>query len=202
MQTIDELTASTIRHAIGPTILLGSGTYFDFQDPENSAITIDDIAHGLAFEGRFSGQCVSRLTGRRVFYSVAEHCVRMSWLIPQEHAYAALMHEAGEAVCGDMTGPLKSLLPAFKQIEKRCERAIHARFGVDVPDPELLKLYDVRMLATERRDLLFWKGERWSSEDKAEPFEEIEIIPWEPRAAVTFFLERFRELAPEGVPND
>jgi uncharacterized protein len=63
-------------------ILLGSGTYFYYLEPHSADVTIEDIAYGLAFAGRFAGQCVSRATGKRVFYSVAEHCVRMSLVVP------------------------------------------------------------------------------------------------------------------------
>lgn len=195
---LERLAASTIRRAIGPTILLGSGTYFDYSDPHNSEITIDDVAFGLAYEGRFAGQCVSQILGRRVFYSVAEHCTRMSHLVPPGHEYAALMHEAGEPVCGDMVGPLKSLVPAYKAIEKDCENAIQLRFGVQITDPDLIKLYDIRMWATERRDLLAWNGEPWTDEGRAEPFG-IEIVPWSPDAAAHAFLNRFMETAPANI---
>lgn len=189
---IEEMRASVIRKAIGPTILLGSGTYFDFEDPENSEITIEDIAYGLAFEGRCAGQCYSRIFKRRVFYSVAEHCVRMSAAVAPELALQALMHEVGEAVCGDMTAPLKSLVPGFKAIEKRCEAAILKRFGITITDPVALKHADVRMLATERRDLLLWRGEKWSLTD-IEPYD-FEITPWYPENAAEAFLSRYHAL--------
>ncbi|WP_430242000.1 hypothetical protein [Neorhizobium sp. DAR64861/K0K2] len=189
---IETMRESVIRRAIGPTILLGSGTYFDFEDPENSEITIEDIAYGLAFEGRCAGQCYSRIFKRRVFYSVAEHCVRMSTVVEPELALQALMHEVGEAVCGDMTAPLKSLVPSFKAIEKRCEAAILKRFGVIITDPVAIKQADVRMLATERRDLLLWRGEKWSLND-IEPYP-MEITPWFPENAAEAFLSRYHEL--------
>ncbi|MBB3947097.1 hypothetical protein GGQ73_003061 [Rhizobium skierniewicense] len=190
---IQRLRDSTIRTAIGPTILLGSGTYFDFEDPDNSSITIEDIAYGLAFEGRCAGQCVSRARHIRVFYSVAEHCVRMSLAVAPELAMQALMHEVGEAVCGDMTAPLKKLLPEYKVIEKRCEAAILRRFGVEMTHPLEIKQADVRMLATERRDLLPWRGERWNHEDEAVPYD-FEIVPWDPARAALEFMQRFDEL--------
>lgn len=189
---IDTMRASVIRKAIGPTILLGSGTYFDFEDPESSEITIEDIAYGLAFEGRCAGQCHSRILQRRVYYSVAEHCVRMSYAVAPAMAIEALMHEVGEAVCGDMTAPLKSLNPSFKAIEKRCEAAILNRFGITISDPVELKKADIRMLATERRDLLLWRGERWSLTD-IEPYD-FEIVPWSPEVAAERFLSRYAEL--------
>lgn len=174
---INQMRESTIRRAIGPTILLGSGSYFDFEDPENSEITLEDVAYGLAFAARCAGHCVSRANGRRVFYSVAEHCVRMSYSVSIHIAMQALWHEAGEAVCGDMTAPLKSLIPTYKAIEKRCEAAIQKRFGIEITDPVAIKEADLRMLATERRDLMPWNGERWTAEEKQAPFS-FQIEPW------------------------
>src|SRR6185295_17716604 len=98
---VDTPTAHTIRRIIGPTILLGSGNYYDFENPIFSQLTIEDFAYGLAFQSRFAGQCVSRRTGKRVFYPIAQHCVIMSYAVEPEHAYAALMHEGGEPVCHD-----------------------------------------------------------------------------------------------------
>ncbi|MUO84850.1 hypothetical protein BBK77_012355 [Agrobacterium vitis] len=192
---IQRIRESTIKRVIGPTILLGSGTYFDFESPESSEITIKDIAYGLAFEGRFAGQCYSRILKKRVLYVVAEHCVRMSYAVEQQHALAALMHECAESVCGDMTGPLKSMNPSYKATEKRCERAILNRFNVVISDPLAIKHADVRMLATERRDLMCWHGEKWTNDDIATPYD-FEIIPWEPEEAAKAFLNRFFELAP------
>ncbi|WP_296100268.1 hypothetical protein [uncultured Agrobacterium sp.] len=190
---IQKLHESTIRKAVGPTILLGSGTYFDFEDPESSSITIEDVAYGLAFEGRCSGQCYSKRLKRRVFYSVAEHCVRMSHVVPPHLALEALMHEVGEAVCGDMTAPLKSMIPDYKAIEKRCEAAILKRFGVTITDPLEIKKADVRMLATERRDLLPWNGEDWSIGKGVDPYC-FEIIPWSPDSAALAFINRYDEI--------
>jgi hypothetical protein len=149
---------TSVKNAVGPTILLGSGGFFDYADPAGSQITLEDYVYGLAFTCRFSGQCVSRKTGRRVYYSVAQHCEIMSRIVPVGHEYAALMHESGEPVCGDLNSPLKSMLPEYRVIEKRCEKAIMGIFRVDVKDPALIKLFDVRLWATERRDLMNWDG--------------------------------------------
>jgi hypothetical protein len=194
MHDIESLKAASIRRIQGPTILLGSGTYFDFEDPASAELTIDDVAYGLAFACRFAGQCVERATGRRVFYAVAEHCVRMSDEAPPPLKLYALMHELGEATCGDMTGPLKTLCPDYKGVEKRCEAAAMQRFGIPPVDLDAIKLLDLRMLATERRDLMPWSGESWAWVKGAEPFD-FAISPWDPYFAAEQFLDRYQKLA-------
>lgn len=198
MVDLESMKAATIKKSVGPTILLGSGNYYDYDDPEGSTITIEDFAYGLAFQSRFTGQCVSRRTGKRVFYSTAQHCVIGSETVPPEHAYDALMHEAGEPVCMDMNAPLKSKCPEYKTIEKRCEAANMKKFLVPMRDPALIKLMDIRLWATERRDLMRWNGERWSNDDRVQPYD-FEIVPVGPYEAAEMFLDRFRQIAPKEV---
>jgi len=191
-------SGNSVRTAIGPTILLGSGNYFDYDNTENSEVTLSDLAYALAFTARFSGQCVSRRTGKRVYYSVAQHCEIMSRLVPQRLMYAALMHECGESVCGDLNTPLKSKLPDYRRIEKQCERAIMSTFKVGEYDHLTLKEFDVRLWVTERRDLMNWDGQRWGEDDIAEPFD-FEIVPLGPYEAANVFIARFFEIAPDEV---
>ena len=111
---------------------------------------------------------------------------------------AALMHEVGEATCNDMSSPLKSQCPDYKRIEKRCEKAGLARFGITVRDPAYIKHLDLRMLATEQRDLMPTSGEEWGMLKGAAPFEP-EIFPWEnPHGAAEAFLETYFALRRAG----
>lgn len=193
IDSIESMGDPSVLKILGPTILLGSGTYFDFDSPETSDLTIEDVAWGLAFTCRFSGQCVSQITGRRVFYSVAEHCVRMSFIVSILLAYDALMHELGEATCGDMTKPLKVLCPEFSRIENRCQKAGQGQFGVTMRDPAAIKVADRIMLATEQRDLMPCRGEKWTWTKGAEPLPD-RIVPWTAEFAANAFLERYHEL--------
>ena len=190
--TVAEMQNASIRRIVGPTILLRSGTYFDFADPEHSEITIQDVAWGLGSCNRFAGQTRPR-HGGAPYYTVAEHCYRMSKAVPHHLAYAALMHECGEAVCGDMTRPLKSICPDYKRVEKRCDAAIRARFNVPTGHEVELKLWDMRMLMTERRDLMTWTGEEWPILDEIAPLPDL-IRPVNAEDAVACFLYRYRQL--------
>lgn len=184
-----------IERIIGPMIMLGSGAYFDFESPETSEMTIEDYAYGLAAAHRFTGQTRQRSTGQRCFYTVAEHVVRMSYIVPLGFEYDALMHEGGEPTCGDLSGPLKVLCPDFKAIEKRCERASFTRFNVRMSDPALIKHYDLVMLATEKRDLMPGADRHeWAWVRGVLPHRDT-IIPWSgPQEAADRFLARYWDL--------
>lgn len=93
-------------------IMLASGVLFDLTNPAGSPMSLQDIAHGLGRVCRFAGQ-----TNR--FYSVAEHCFHVARLVPVELARVALLHDASEAFIGDVTRPLKALLPDYQAIEAR-----------------------------------------------------------------------------------
>lgn len=175
----------TVRRVIGPTILLHSGEYFDFEAPETSAFTIDDVAHGLSMTCRFAGQC-------RSFYSVAEHCVHASRHVAPEFAYDALMHDAAEAFIGDVSKPLKDLLGDYRAIEHRIEAAVLARFGVSFPMPAAVKEIDIVLLATEQRHLMRNRDD-WAYTRGRTPLE-IELPCWSPSEAKAQFLARYAEL--------
>jgi len=100
-----------------------TGRTLDLLAPEPEAIAIEDIAHGLAHTCRFSGQCAR-------FYSVAEHAVRVSQMVPAEHALIGLLHDASEAYLSDLVSPLKVLrdLSGYRAIEAALMDVILRRF--------------------------------------------------------------------------
>jgi hypothetical protein len=130
-----------------PEILTVTGDYFNFLQPRLRALSIVDIARALSRICRFTGHTTE-------FYSVAQHSVFVSHLVPKEHALAALLHDASEAYLGDVSSPLKQLLPDYRAIEAGVEREIAAEFGFHYPLHPCIKDADLCMLATERRDLM------------------------------------------------
>lgn len=170
----------------GATILTRSGLYFDFLDPRPEQIAIEDIAHALAHTCRFGGHS-------QRFYSVAQHCVLVSRIVPPEHAFAGLMHDAAEAYVGDIPSPLKQLLPDFKAVEARVEAAVATRFGLSLPWSDEVKRADLVALSTEQRDVRK-NADPWGLD--AYPPLATRISPCSPEMARETFLAAFRELAP------
>jgi uncharacterized protein len=171
-----------------PTIQCASGKYFDFLNPAGSHICIEDIAHALSHINRFTGHT-------RVPYSVAQHSYVVSCIVPYKDALAALLHDAAEAYLGDVSSPLKQLLPEYKVIERRVHAAIFERFGLDPELPASVKEADLIALSTERRDLM-------PNTDPHDAWDVLtEVRPLQPRIIVcdannarNLFLQRYREL--------
>lgn len=175
-----------VKVGVGPTIMLHSGAWFDFCAPHESAFTIEDIAHGLAQICRYSGQC-------RNFYSVAEH----SLLVSETAAgfeFEALMHDAAEAFLGDVTRPLKQMLPEFKRIEAEVEHAIFERFGIVHPLSPEVKKADLRVLAAEQRQIMPAGTDGWVRGQKVEPAP-VTVRHLPPMEAKAAFMERFNALS-------
>jgi 5'-deoxynucleotidase YfbR-like HD superfamily hydrolase len=153
-------------------------------------IRIEDIAHALSHLCRFTGHT-------RTFYSVAEHSVRASYEVPPHLALDALLHDATEAYLGDVSSPLKSLLPDYRKIEDMLSRRIAIVFGTTWPMLPEVKHADLVMLATEKRDLMGNdSGEGWSCLDGIEPCPEI-IVSRPPTHAKAWFLTRYDALLGE-----
>lgn len=132
-----------------------SGRYVNVLRPSPETITADDLAHALSMQCRFNGHI-------RVFYSVAEHCVRVAGHLPPNLRIHGILHDAAEAYLGDIVTPVKRLLFGYKRLEERMLRAIYARFEVAYPtrgELRLIKRADLLALREEAGELLPSRGQ-------------------------------------------
>lgn len=177
-----------------PTIMTFRGTYFDYTNPRGCNIHIEDIAHGLSNVCRFAGH-----TPR--FYSVAQHCVMASRLVPPEHALQTLLHDASEAFMGDVPTPLKMLLPEYKAIEREVQAAIYEQFGLPAKDHPEVKCADLQMLRLEKHYLMRQDGGKvpWAILEGVELPNIVLDNCWVPQIAKMAFLARYDQIT---APRD
>ncbi len=169
-------------------IATSTGKHIDFVNITPDQICIEDIARGLSNECRFAGQLES-------FYSVAQHSVYVSQIVPPEYALEALLHDAAEAYIKDIPSPLKAMLPDYKAVEKRIEAVIRENFGLPPAMTVDVHYADLVMLATEKRDFEIDPGSHWPILDSVLPDENLIILhQFYPPVAYRLFMERFETL--------
>lgn len=169
-----------------------TGKKFSPLNPQAADVDIRDIAHALALKCRFCGHC-------RVFYSIAEHSVRVSRILPAHLAMAGLLHDAAETYLADMGRPVKHAMyvhragqiESFTVVEDRLLEVIaHALHLPPIDYEAIAEAYTI-LLATEARDLMAPPPEPW--ELGVAPLTE-RIEPLGATEAEAAFLERFAEL--------
>ena len=163
------------------------GNFFDLLKPEEYEYDIDEIATALSNICRYTGH-VNR------FYSVAEHSVLVSKLLPDGLALSGLLHDASEAFIGDVSSPLKKLLPEYKKIEEGIQTAIANHFGLEYPFPKEIHEADKRMYWQERQEVADngIKDKLWHQDFRAA--RKVEATGLAPHMARRMFMARFREI--------
>lgn len=164
-----------------------SGKHFNYLDIQQDAIEIEDIATALSHICRFAGHLPE-------FYSVGQHSVLSSRLVPQEFALKALLHDAAEAYLQDIPAPLKHLLPDYRAMEIRVDAAIRQKFGLPAEQHPTVKYADLVMLASERRDFEIDDGTVWPMLEGIIPTDQFVINPFRPGQAYGMFMNRFHQL--------
>lgn len=176
-----------------------TGRQFWLPDFNPDDIVIEDIAHHLAQICRFGGAC-------RRHYSVAEHSVLVQELTARMGAplpvqLGALLHDAGEAYCGDICRPLKFLAGRLREIEHAIEAATFAKFGAE--ENPIIHGADNVLLASEARVLMATGGKAWGGLPLPADEEMVSILQYRfemrrdwchPEWGEQEFLRRFGQL--------
>ena len=139
-----------------PWVQVG-GARVCLRQPELGAVQLSDIAWSLSRLPRFLGH-----TRGSVAYSVAQHTLWVLEAIERQRLsrplrIAALLHDAHEAMVGDIPTPVKRAIgPAVSLLEGKLQDAVARRWGIEARlfrHPAILQA-DLQALAAEREALL------------------------------------------------
>lgn len=159
-----------------------------FSLPTGQVPGIGTIAHALSNINRWTGHTLRP-------FSVAQHSLLVSYLVPPEFALEALLHDATEAYLGDIAAPLKSLLPEYQRLELIHWEWIAEAFGLPRDMSPEVKYADMQALALEK---YYHMGDPVSERDwpKVRSVSSVEILKLlNPMADVAAaFLKRYWEL--------
>ncbi len=167
-----------------------SGLNFNLEAPTQDSICIEDIAHHLGHLCRFTG-AIDR------FYSVAEHSVWVSHMVPKHFALLGLLHDGTEAYLGDVSKPLKELLPHYQKLEGIVWNAIATKFNEFHYLPFSVKYADKQAYVRERFELF---SSRPGTDDGLHPKYDGIMIPDRPLDSVPpgdgkyLFMRRYAEI--------
>jgi hypothetical protein len=184
----------------GPYIRTSTGKQFFLADPRpEDFLDVEDLAYHLAGINRYTG-------GSR--FSTAQHMVvgaRLAERFYPQHALLParfMIHDVSEARYGDVSSPLKALLPDYQRLESAAELAIEKRFDLTfLGYPEVREL-DNRMWLTERLIIQPMLVKEDDYNGPLEPFpldaEELEELfeGWDPDKAEAEYLFEMRRLLP------
>lgn len=172
---------------IGHWMLTFTGRAYFPCDPRPDEVDILDIAHGLSNLCRYTGQCLR-------FYSVAEHSILVSRMVPSELAMEALLHDASEAYCADLNRPLKVSLPDYNAAIKLNDIAVRTHFGLPLVETPAVKTADTDVLISEYRQNMPAKQHDlpwiWGGTERPE----VLLYCYPPLMAERVFLDRYHEL--------
>lgn len=192
----------------GPWIWTNEGRYqfFDERVTAQADWSIEMIAHSLAMQPRFVGHCKDH-------YSIAEHCVLMvEWCQRNSIAWddnhqlrAVLLHDAAEAVIGDISRPMRRALDLVERSHLKGSARLdleHIEYGVRESiwhahdascDPATLQILDTSMLAAEWLQVFAHRPPEFDfGHPRLEPIE-LQFWPW--KYARSRFIRCFEEIA-------
>ena len=124
-------------------IQLPNGNRF-FPLQAKGPIHLADVAKSLSLKYRFQGFT-------RTPYSVAQHSINVSRVLPEPLKLWGILHDVAEYVLGDVPTPIKRHWSMFRYrwAENRILKRIAKDLDLPWPMPEEVKIADTRLLATE-----------------------------------------------------
>lgn len=158
-------------------------------DPRPLDVEIRDIAHALSMLCRYTGHC-------KFFYSVAEHSLLVADLVRRqvhgpEVELEALLHDAAEAYCNDISRPLKRSLRDYRIVENLNDIAVRTRFDLPISHTPAIKAADNDLLHCEYTTLMTHP----LPEGTPGTFQsDVPIRGYNPWDAESLFLKRFYKL--------
>jgi len=177
---------------IDSCILTASGKKVWFPNPNETMISLEDIAHGLSQTCRFAGQ-------GNGFYSVGAHSISVAMMVEEEggtkhECLQALLHDSAEAYLADVPGPAKMYLPDYQKLEKSLLSAIEDKFApIDLVNlSPLVKYADRQHLYWEANQL--FDNPEWTEKIQTDFLKGKNIITMPPMKTKLAFQEYYHEL--------
>jgi hypothetical protein len=172
-------------------ILLRNGALFDYCDEQTWAnLDIHAIAWSLAHQHRYLGHT-------RYPYNTAAHAVRVSYMVPASFALEGLLHDAAEAVCGDMPNPLKRLpeLASYAALEERVLAHVLQRHGLAPVLSDVVHAADYQAFREEVAALAVNQSHKvWGFDTTLYREPRIPVVLWDSTASYKEFLHRYTML--------
>lgn len=167
-----------------------TGKQFCPTSPRPEDLCIEDVAHHLSL--------INRYTGATKFpFSVAQHSVYVSELVPPDLALCGLLHDGPEFCLNDINRPVKygAALDGYRELEEKVWQCFALKWNLPERIPPAVKAADDYVGRIERNCL----NERWPKPEGLSSLERTMRIPeLEPAAAEAMFLKRFKELTDRG----
>ena len=128
------------------------GRFIDILDIKPEDVDINDIAHQLAIEPRFTSATPVPYSVGQHSILVAQHCRSES---PVDKLWC-LLHDAHEIYTRDISRPMKEEfrrrgITFYDELSAKVQRAICQRFGLPEVEPPCVKEADNLLLATEAK---------------------------------------------------
>lgn len=102
--------------------MMPSGTHFTYDPPNPKNVHLSDIVHNLCNIRRFNGSL-------SFDWTVAEHTVLVSRLVPNACKQEAMGHDMHEAYTGDWPRPIIAAIPEFTVLQAKVDAAVRMRLG-------------------------------------------------------------------------